>query len=66
MASEPSASKNDIKDEAGNSFEIDFWIDIISYFFKFEEIIIAQIQKKLSEAFEVFDGDKTKTCDAKY
>jgi hypothetical protein len=30
------------------------------------EQLVAQIQKKLTEAFDVFDGDKTKTVDAKY
>ena len=29
------------------------------------EQAILQIQKKLTEAFDVFDGDKTKTIDAK-
>ena len=29
------------------------------------EQMILQIQKKLAEAFDIFDGDKTKTVDAK-
>jgi hypothetical protein len=29
------------------------------------EQIVAQIHKKLTEAFDVFDGDKTRTVDVK-
>jgi len=29
------------------------------------EQVIAQIQKKLTDAFDVFDGDKTRTVDVK-
>ncbi len=32
----------------------------------FLEQILTQIHKKLGDAFDVFDGDKTKTVDLKY
>lgn len=61
-----SESKPEIKDEAGQYF-----IGLscrklnLSQYLIILEQIVAQIQKKLTDAFDVFDGDKTRSVDAK-
>lgn len=63
-------TKMETKDEAGFPFTLSvfsflFYMFLIFFKWIIEQMII-QIHKKLTDAFEVFDGDKTKTVDIKF
>ena len=47
------------------SFSLVFCFLIFFSNFCFKEQVIAQIQKKLTDAFDVFDGNNTRTVDVK-
>ena len=59
----------DNKDEAGLFINLLWFLFFILFFNHFfcvkKEQIVVQIHKKLSDAFELFDGDKTRTVEVK-